>query len=206
MDNTIIGDTNASNRADSRLRFQAPPWEHVAGVLTQMQGTRVKRISMYMQKLSLDSLTGVVPFMKTVEHLVIYLAESWSALDALAPLVFVHLPNLKSFLLSDAPRFKYVDDNWGRFEYAVDSSVQKQILEGWDRNMAGEMRGNAWKLERVGFTALFAWNRQPDRSWLAEEATKDKTMWRNYEDDEDDSSESGSGSGSEEDSESEQSM
>lgn len=77
--------------------------------------------------------------------------------------------------------FVWEGDDWGRFVAALDIPLQNRLLDTWDEAMDKKLGAGIWKLERVGFTALFSWNRQPDRTWLNEEPSKDRRMWRHYE-------------------------
>ena len=75
--------------------------------------------------------------------------------------------------------------------------MQRKVLDSWDTRMNEMLKPDRWTLQRAAFTALFAWNRQEDGSWLNEMATTDKNMWKNYEGDDDE--DSGMSLGSEED-------
>ncbi|TCD67173.1 hypothetical protein EIP91_000399 [Steccherinum ochraceum] len=167
---------------DKIISFQPPDWERVAGVLKQVKGTNVKRVALYAHELDIDRWEAVAPYAEKVEHFKVYLSDDWyGTVDYLAPRVFSHIPDLKSFLMSDYPRFRWVDDDFGRFEESLSTDVQQDILDAWEHAMSSEDMAGKWKLEKAAFTSLFTWEKQKDGTWVAGAASKNKNMWHNYE-------------------------
>ncbi|TCD64267.1 hypothetical protein EIP91_004306 [Steccherinum ochraceum] len=130
-----------------------PDWEHIVEALEQVRGTNVERVAVHTEEIVLDRS-----------------GHSHGLLN-LAPRVLSHLPNLRSFLLSDYPLSYWAEDDVGRFDGALDVGLQQRRLDMWERGMNKEKAGK-WKLERVAFTALFAWERRRYGTWVVDEGAK----------------------------------
>ena len=54
------------------------PFEVLSRVLMQMENAQVRRVAIFLDSLSSESMEQVAPFMKSVEHLTIWLSQDWS--------------------------------------------------------------------------------------------------------------------------------
>ncbi|KAK7683416.1 hypothetical protein QCA50_013679 [Cerrena zonata] len=161
-----------------RMPFRAPEFPLVCTTLQTLpeSSVSVTRLAIYLQRVVVDDMTGLAPHLVGLEQLKICLMDHWheKLLVDLGKNFLSQLPRLHTFLLSDAPRFDWIDDDSGRFGNAFKKDVQERILSVWDDG------GYCSNLNRASFTALHAWNKVKG-DWIAEPYPDNPQLYRNYE-------------------------
>ncbi|KAJ3491500.1 hypothetical protein NLI96_g629 [Meripilus lineatus] len=143
-----------------------PTWSDVFDAIKQfpMSSGPVHHLSFYVSSINLSALRKTLPYVRSLKSIVICLRSNPKDINKqhsaherfsqLGTCFLSRLPHLRSFLLSDEPKYAY---RGKRFSHSRDEKMQRAVLRGYEASCPG--------LTQVAFTGTCVWEKTAPGEW-----------------------------------------